>query len=464
MAKLFGGKIQAYIDDLVRELTATWSSTKIGASLDSIWTAIGALPAVNNGKLTIKKNASDTGTEFTANQSGDVAVNLGLGTMAAQETSNYRTASAQDTIDGTKIDDLVAGTNVVITGTGTQRTIAVPGVDLPDEFVSIEDGIGAVGAINTYNLTEVSPITGSPIFNARDVVFFANGYEGLVLSVNGGLNTYNAVIIRQPRATTWGTIGGTIANQGDLKTILDALSTIANVTSSISAHDANNAAHSDIRALITALTTALAGKLGTAHDTDTTAHNDIRVLIAALATALASKLDSVNWGDIGGSLASQTDLKTALDALTTALAGKLGTGHDGDSGAHSVLFAGKVDKENGKGLSEKNFTATFESLLNFYTGSNSISTLTNIPMNAQTVIANINANQSLTCSGTPPVGQPVHVYVENAGATARTIAIPTTGSYISYVGASVVLPASGSIELSIVYVASKYRITAITPQ
>jgi hypothetical protein len=58
----------------------------------------------------------------------------------------------------------------------------------------------------------------------------------------------------------------------------------------------------------------------------------------------------------------------------------------------------------------------------------------------------------------------MHIYVRNTGSTARTIAIPTTGSYVSMNGSGVTLPASGYVEISVVYNANiaKYIIAAIT--
>jgi hypothetical protein len=55
------------------------------------------------------------------------------------------------------------------------------------------------------------------------------------------------------------------------------------------------------------------------------------------------------------------------------------------------------------------------------------------------------------------------VFVSNAGATDRIIAIPATGSYVSMSGASVTLPASGYVEIDIAYDTnkSKYKITVL---
>lgn len=144
-----------------------------------------------------------------------------LGTMAEKDASDYRTATQQDSIDNTKIDTLTAGANVTITGTGKSRTISVTGIELPDKFTSTENGSGAAGVSNTYNLLLVEAIDGTPVFNTGDVVIFANGYNAEVTSVNTGANTYTATTILQPQAVAWGGIGGSLANQADLKAELD---------------------------------------------------------------------------------------------------------------------------------------------------------------------------------------------------------------------------------------------------
>jgi len=119
-----------------------------------------------------------------------------------------------------------------------------------------------------------------------------------------------------------------------------------------------------------------------------------------------------------------------------------------------------VAKEAGKGLSEKDFTAAFNTLMTFYAATPlTVTTLTNIPTTAPLVYANLSAAQSLSVSGTPPVGQAVHVCARNTAASAISVSIPTTGSYISK-DASVSIPAGGFWEFSIIYdtVVSRYRI------
>jgi hypothetical protein len=110
------------------------------------------------------------------------------------------------------------------------------------------------------------------------------------------------------------------------------------------------------------------------------------------------------------------------------------------------------------------FDNTYKTLLDFLKTTRTVTSLSSLAMaTCQTVYASISSDQTLSCSGTPPVGQVVHVFVKNAGTTNRTIVIPTTGSYISMSGASATLPASGYLEINIAYDTSdsKYKIVVI---
>jgi hypothetical protein len=121
-----------------------------------------------------------------------------------------------------KVSAVIAGTNVVITGTSMNPIISVPGIELPEKFTSTDSPSGAVGtAINSLSVTNATPIISGSAFNIGDIIIFANGYEGEVIAYNSGSQTYDAVIVSVPMSTSWGTIGGTLSNQTDLKTALD---------------------------------------------------------------------------------------------------------------------------------------------------------------------------------------------------------------------------------------------------
>lgn len=113
--------------------------------------------------------------------------------------------------------------------------------------------------------------------------------------------------------------------------------------------------------------------------------------------------------------------------------------------------------EVGAAPSDAGLTAEQKALLTFQLKANTVTTLANLPKDGQTIYANISANDNLSVidPATPPLaGQPIHVFVKNTAATAWTIAIPTTGSYVCDI-ASTTLPANGRIEIDIVYDANE---------
>jgi hypothetical protein len=157
-----------------------------------------------------------------------------------------------------------------------------------------------------------------------------------------------------------------------------------------------------------------------------------------------------------------TDAAVTAAKLATAIQTLLG--YIDISGSLTSLLSGKQSTEAGKGLSTNDFSSTYKTLLDFLSATRTVTSLASIDMTlSATVYANISADQSLSCSGTPPVGQVVHIYLTNAGATDRTVVIPTTGSYVSMSGASVTLPASGYLEINIAYDTnvSKYKIIVL---
>ena len=72
------------------------------------------IPTVNDAKLTIKKNSSDTGTEFTANASSDVTCNLNLAAVAS--SGSYSDLSNTPSIP-TDTSDLTNGAGFLTTET-----------------------------------------------------------------------------------------------------------------------------------------------------------------------------------------------------------------------------------------------------------------------------------------------------------------------------------------------------------
>jgi uncharacterized protein (UPF0218 family) len=133
----------------------------------------------------------------------------------------YYTKDESNDLLSKKIEYLNPGTNVVITGTGIERTISVPGIELPEKFISQEDCKAGYGDSATYNTNAVFPLITSDELKVRDIVIFKNGYQAEVSFVDTNYQ-YTAITIFIPEDTTWGTILGPISAQTDLYTILNS--------------------------------------------------------------------------------------------------------------------------------------------------------------------------------------------------------------------------------------------------
>ena len=123
----------------------------------------------------------------------------------------------------------------------------------------------------------------------------------------------------------------------------------------------------------------------------------------------------------------------------------------------------KQDTEAGKGLSTNDFGNTYKSLLEYVLGSNTVTTLNSVNLEAkQLTVATVSENQTLSLTGVPPT-HIAHILVKNGGASDVTVDIPATGAYKSRAGDTATVPASGSIEISILYDAasSTYIISLI---
>jgi hypothetical protein len=164
-----------------------------------------------------------------------------------------------------------------------------------------------------------------------------------------------------------------------------------------------------------------------------------------------------------GSVYGWDALKTLVNNIYTALGSHTDNATIHITGLERTAWNNKVSAVEGMGLSANNLTNEDKALLTFQRASTTVTTLTNVPVTGQIVYANIGSNQSLSVTGTPLPGQPVQVFVLNTAATAYTITLPTTGSYASMSGASKTLPASGYLEISVVYNAStsKYIIKVL---
>jgi hypothetical protein len=152
-----------------------------------------------------------------------------------------------------------------------------------------------------------------------------------------------------------------------------------------------------------------------------------------------------------GSVYGWDALKTLVNNINTALGNHADNATVHVTSLERTAWNGKVDSVGGMGLSANDFGNDYKALADFQLKYSTVTSLANVPVDGQIVYANIGSNQSLSVTGTPIAGQPTHVFVKNTAATAYTITIPTTGSYLSMSGASKSLPASGYLEIDIVY-------------
>lgn len=84
--------------------------------------------------------------------------------------------------------------------------------------------------------------------------------------------------------------------------------------------------------------------------------------------------------------------------------------------------------------------------------SEGMSTTTNIsaiPITSGSCKCTISADGTFGLASTMAAGRTMHILIHNSSAAARTVALPTTGSYRSFSGASLVVPASGYAEISV---------------
>lgn len=101
--------------------------------------------------------------------------------------------------------------------------------------------------------------------------------------------------------------------------------------------------------------------------------------------------------------------------------------------------------------------------LAFYEGQSVVTTLVNVPATKQSVLANLAAASTLNISGTIADGRVLSIKCINTTAVAILLTLPTTGLFVSKdtLGnniSSIILPASGQIEINIWSLSGKYYI------
>lgn len=303
---------------------------------------------------------TDTNAELgkKANQSDLDATNKTVAGKADKTTVDTLTK----TVEG-KLDSVVAGTNVVIDNKDPKNPIInVAQVELPDKYSSTDSQSGSIGDTKTgLNYADLTGIGTEKAAGTGDTVVFANGVQAQITAVHeateeGGQKTYDAIIISIPVATTWGSIAGSLDNQADLKTALDAkanksdIPTVSDATvnikegnSLVGSFSLNKADATDIVRNTFTTTDVTSAELGgtggpfngelvaldapagaTIKVGDTLISGDYKILKitklssdgkpSGIVTYVPKPQQAVAWGNITGDITSQADLKEALDA------------------------------------------------------------------------------------------------------------------------------------------------------
>lgn len=109
------------------------------------------------------------------------------------------------------------------------------------------------------------------------------------------------------------------------------------------------------------------------------------------------------------------------------------------------------------------FTNDYKAVIDFMEGKESVTSLADLPVTKRSVLCTLSSASTLSLGSTLAEGREIHIRVANSTASAITITLPTTGDYISKKNdgtniGSVTLPASGSLEINIWSVNSKYYI------
>lgn len=106
----------------------------------------------------------------------------------------------QNTFDS-KIDTLIAGSNVVISGEGSVRKISVPDVAVPDRFISdqeLPEDLFIGDELQNLDGTRAFAVKPPASLKENDVVYFVNQFQLLVTYVDPSETLYDAVVIFAP--------------------------------------------------------------------------------------------------------------------------------------------------------------------------------------------------------------------------------------------------------------------------
>ncbi len=152
----------------------------------------------------------------------DSSKNVDISIAVPTKTSDLTNDGSISTDNLQYLENLLPGSNITISGSGSSRTISASATALPDKFTSSEqqdpDPIGTT--ITGKSLSALTGINTQADPKVGDLVIFPNGTEAEITSISG--STYDAVIVQVIPSATWGGITGQLSNQSDLQQALDA--------------------------------------------------------------------------------------------------------------------------------------------------------------------------------------------------------------------------------------------------
>lgn len=117
----------------------------------------------------------------------------------------------------------------------------------------------------------------------------------------------------------------------------------------------------------------------------------------------------------------------------------------------------KVDKETGKGLSSNDFSAEYKAMLDFYNGSNAVTTLASLPVTKRLIIATLSAATDISLASALAIGQ--ELLIRCTPSVAFTQPLPSSNGWSCLDGSSIDLIVGKVTEISILcYATDSYSI------
>ena len=141
--------------------------------------------------------------------------------LISTQTSDVLSANQGRILKNTKLESVVAGSNVSIDSTNPlSPIISVTGIQFPSKFTSTEIISGVIGdELTGLDLTALTSLTGGATPIVDDIVIFPDGTQAQITDIVAP--NYDATIVQIQQTVSWGTIEGTLSHQSDLNTVLD---------------------------------------------------------------------------------------------------------------------------------------------------------------------------------------------------------------------------------------------------